>query len=99
MEDLKKKLKEVLQDVQQELRLREVEVTTFDEARSFIQGVLSMEDVLPRDMLKAAVEDLALEHKIWVEVGDYGNGEHLVLDNSNYYGYSPGDWVSSSETC
>ena len=99
MEDLKKKMEEVLRDVQQELRLREAEVTTFDEARAFIQGVLSLESVLPRDMIKDAVEDLALEYKIWVEIGDYGNGEHLVLNNSGYYGYNPGDWVSSSDTC
>lgn len=99
MEDLKKKLEEVLREVQQELARREAEVTTSKEANVFIQGVLSMGDVLPRDMLKAAVEDLALEYKIGVGVGDYGNGEQLVLECDTYYGYSPGDWVSSSETC
>lgn len=53
---------------------------------------------LEREMI-----DYALENKLYLMLGDYGNGRSLIIDKDNYYvkhgDKQVGDWLYSSETC
>jgi len=58
---------------------------------------------LVKDIDKAeqkAVE-FALEYNLCLELGDYGAGKRLLLndDEARQYGLTRGDWLYSSETC
>ncbi len=83
------------------LQLQEVasKIESEAEAEKFIRAVTTYEGCLPRNIIKDIVTDLALKFQVYVSLGDYGNGESLQLTSSSYYGYSAGDWVSSSDTC
>ncbi len=83
------------------LQLQEVasKIESKVEAEKFIRAVTAHEACLPRGIIKDIVTALALKHEVWVSLGDYGNGESLQLTSCAYYGYSAGDWVSSSSTC
>ena len=43
----------------------------------------------------------AVKYGISVDIGDYGSGKFVVIDEhtARIYGREIGDWVSSSETC
>lgn len=76
-------------------------MSNFETAKAFVKEVCRNEDTIGRQDTKNLVTPVAIAHKIYCEVGDYGNGEFIVLDQygvSNY-GVAIGDWVSSSESC
>lgn len=42
-----------------------------------------------------------MKYGVNVDIGDYGSGKFVVIDErtARNYGKEIGDWVSSSETC
>lgn len=68
-------------------------------AKAFVREVCRNEDTIGRQDTKDLVTPVALTHKIECNVGDYGNGEFLILENDNWYRGEVGDWISSSESC
>lgn len=70
-------------------------------ATTFCRTVERNQAELGVDLAKELVEGVALKHHIYVSIGEYGNGQFLVLNGQGdyYTGYGVGDWVSSSETC
>lgn len=70
-----------------------------EEAKKFVRKIASSEGTLGRYDVKNLITSVAIAHKIYCEIGEYGNGEFIVLDNQDWYGCELGDWVSSSEGC
>lgn len=72
-----------------------------EQAREFCNVVTRNSWLLGEEVAKDAVTELALRYNIYVGVGEYGNGQFLILNGEEEYypGYEVGDWVSSSETC
>lgn len=70
-------------------------------ASTFCRTICNNQFDLGTDLTKELVEGVALKHNIYVSVGEYGNGQFLILNGEEEYypGYEVGDWVSSSETC
>lgn len=71
----------------------------YGEAKKFVHKIANSGNTLGRDDVKDLITSVAITHKIYCEVGDYGNGEFLVLSDDNWSYHSVGDWVSSSEGC
>lgn len=72
-----------------------------DYAITFCRTIRNNRSTLGVDLTKELVEGVALKHNIYVSVGEYGNGQFLILngEEEDYPGYEVGDWVSSSEIC
>lgn len=70
-------------------------------ATTFCRTICNNRSTLGVDLTKELVEGVALKHNVYVSVGEYGNGQFLILNGEEEYypGYNVGDWVSSSETC
>lgn len=93
--------------------LREAAMPLFDLAKeveasddrayaiTFCLTIDKNQSVLGIDLTKELVEGVALKHNVYVSVGEYGNGQFLILNGEEEYypGYEAGDWISSSETC
>lgn len=75
------------------------EGSDYEEAKKFVRKIANSEDTLGRYDVKNLITSVAIAHKIHCEVGEYGNGEFIVLNNPDWYGCELGDWVSSSEGC
>ena len=77
------------------------EGSDYEEAKKFVHKIANSEDTLGRYDVKNLITSVAIAHRIYCEVGDYGNGEFLVLEQygASNYGVSIGDWISSSESC
>ncbi len=43
--------------------------------------------------------DYALEHGLYLSLGEYGSGRELILEDGQWSGKNRGEWVYSSETC
>lgn len=71
----------------------------YEEANKFVRKIANSENTLGRDDVKNLITSVALTHKIYCEIGDYGNGEFLVLSEDDWSYHSVGDWISSSESC
>ena len=75
------------------------EGSDYEEAKKFVRKIANSEDTLGRYDVKNLVTSVAITHKIYCEIGEYGNGEFLVLSEDDWPYHSIGDWVSSSEDC
>lgn len=77
------------------------EGSDYDTAKVFVQEVARNEDTLGRGDAKELISPVAVKHKIWVDLGYYGNGEFVIVDEdgASDYGVEIGGWVSSSESC
>lgn len=69
------------------------------EAEVFVRALANLADEIGRDEVKDIITPVALKHQIYVGIGDYGNGESLLLEDQDWYDGKAGDWVSSSENC
>ena len=70
---------------------------TADEARKLVNELTRL-----HGFVEDTLAEVAVEHQIYVELGDYGNGRHVALQDIDYgWGetYEAGQWVSSSSTC
>lgn len=47
---------------------------------------------------ESEIAQLAVEHQIHVDIGEYGYGREVVID-SPQCGYQVGQWMPSSATC
>jgi polyhydroxyalkanoate synthesis regulator phasin len=92
-------------------------MTVFEKVQSAVDEIVSVDSIgLTKDEAQKLVSELirlhgfvedtlaevAVEHQIYVELGDYGNGRHVALEDIDYgWGaeYTAGQWVSSSSTC
>ena len=43
--------------------------------------------------------DYALEHNLYLSLGEYGSGRDLILKDGHWSGKARGEWIYSSETC
>ena len=56
----------------------------YEEAKKFVRKIANSEDTLGRYDVKNLITSVALAHKIYCDIGDYGNGEFLVLSENDW---------------
>lgn len=49
--------------------------------------------------LEDKLVEYALEHNLYLSLGDYGNGRTLLLEDNTWSGKERGEWLYSSENC
>ena len=50
-------------------------------------------------IVEDALVEYALEHNLHLNLGDYGSGRTLLLEDDKWAGKSRGDWLYSSDNC
>ena len=53
------------------------------------------------NFIETRLTDIAVKYEMYVYIGEYGNGRHVVTTQreADVYGVDVGDWLSSSSTC
>lgn len=69
------------------------------DAEVFVKTLAELADDIGRDEVKDIITPIAIKHQVYAYIGDYGNGESLLLEDHDWYDGKAGDWVSSSENC
>lgn len=51
------------------------------------------------EALEQELVDYALEHNLYLSLGDYGSSRTLLLEDHKWAGKERGEWLHSSESC
>lgn len=68
-----------------------------DNARQIIKDLSNLIDAVENK-----ISEIGVEHQIYVNLGSYGYGRFLALEDSqdgDWDEYKAGEWISSSSTC
>lgn len=51
------------------------------------------------DYTENKLAELGVKHKLYIDIGEYGSGRMLIVEENHWSGQEVGSWLPSSETC
>lgn len=74
--------------------IKSIETDDAEEAQKYADSLMSLTDVIENKLSK-----LGVQHKLDIDIGEYGSGRMLIVEENHWSGYDVGAWLPSSETC